>query len=170
MDSFVHLIKSGSDPASLLRLRRQRRHWVLCGGDDEFQLGLYDDSPHTREIVCNQMRLRAVRVIVDAKVALGIFTPDQGVDFLEANVPIGAPEAREEVTEMGELPGQKIPCELGKLQIIQMLHDAQFKQGDRFSLESFHDYLWLNGNVQIALLRWEYLGQDDNANKSSGLK
>jgi uncharacterized protein (DUF885 family) len=30
--------------------------------------------------------------------------------------------------------------------------------GDRFSLRSFHDRLWLNGNVPIALQRWETLG------------
>jgi hypothetical protein len=134
------------------------------------QSGLYDDSPHTREIVYNQMRLRAVRVIVDVKVALGIFTPDQAVDFLEANVPMGAPDAREEVIEMGELPGQKIAYEVGKLQIMQMLQEARLKQGEKFSLESFHNYLWLNGNVPIALLRWEYLGLDDNATKPSALK
>ena len=134
------------------------------------QSGLYDDSPHTREIVYNQMRLRAVRVIVDVKVALGVFTPDQAVDFLEANVPMGAPDAREEVIEMGELPGQKIAYEIGKLQIMQMLQKARFKQGEKFSVESFHNYLWLNGNVPIALLRWEYLGLDDNATKPSGLK
>lgn len=102
------------------------------------------------------MRLRALRVIADAKVALGIFTPGQVVDFLEANVLMGAPDAREEVIGMGELPGQKIAYQTGNL---LMLQDAQFKQGDRFSLESFDDYLWLNGNVPIALLRWEYLGQ-----------
>jgi hypothetical protein len=134
------------------------------------QSGLYDDSPHTREIVYNQMRLRAVRVIVDVKVALGIFTPDQAVDFLEVNVPMGAADAREEIIEMGELPGQKIAYEIGKLQIMEMLQDARFKQGDKFSLEGFHNYLWLNGNVPIALLRWEYLGLDDNATKPSGLK
>jgi undecaprenyl-diphosphatase len=38
---------------------------------------VYDDSPRAREFVYNQMRLRAVRVIVDVKVALGMFTPDQ---------------------------------------------------------------------------------------------
>jgi len=113
------------------------------------------------------MRLRAVPVIADAKVALGIFTPGQVVDFLEANVLMGAPVAPVEVIGMGELPGQKSAYETGKL---QMLQDAHFKQGDRFSMESFDDYLWLNGNVPIALLRREYLGQDDNTDGPSGLK
>jgi hypothetical protein len=156
-----------------------RRHYYDSGANEGIgfyaeemmlQSGLYDDSPHTREIVYNQMRLRAVRVIVDVKVALGVFTPDQAVDFLEANVPMDAPDAREEVIEMGEMPGQKIAYEIGKLQIMQMLQEARFKQGDKFSVKSFHNYLWLNGNVPIALLRWEYLGLDDKASKPSGLK
>ena len=34
-------------------------------------------------------------------------------------------------------------------------------QKEKFSLGAFHDYLWKNGNVPIALLRWEYLGLGD---------
>jgi hypothetical protein len=133
------------------------------------QSGLYDDSPHTREIVYNQMGLRAVRVIADVKVALGLFTPDQAVDFLEHNVPMDETDARAEVVEMGELPGQKISYQTGKLQIMQMLQDARINHGDKFSVESFHNYLWLNGNVPIALLRWEYLGLDDDVRKLAGV-
>ena len=156
-----------------------RRHYYDSGANEGIgfyaeemmlQSGLYDDSPHTREIVYNQMRLRAVRVIVDVKVALGLFTPDQAVDFLERNVPMDAADAREEVVEMGESPGQKVSYQAGKLQIMQMLVDARLKQGDKFSLEGFHNYLWLNGNVPIALLRWEYLGLDDDVNEHSALK
>jgi uncharacterized protein (DUF885 family) len=54
------------------------------------------------------MYVRAVRVIVDVKLALGIFTPEQAVDFLAPNVRMDATDARAEVGEMGELPGQKI--------------------------------------------------------------
>jgi len=35
--------------------------------------------------------------------------------------------------------------------------DARLNQKEKFSLRAFHDYLWKNGNVPIALLRWEYL-------------
>lgn len=134
------------------------------------QSGLYDDSPHTREIVYNQMRLRALRVIVDVKVALGTLTPEQAADFLVQNVPMDAADARTEVVEMGETPGQKIAYQIGKLQILHMLGDARLKQGDQFSVRKFHDYLWLNGNVPIALQRWEYLGLDDEVNNPPELK
>jgi uncharacterized protein (DUF885 family) len=148
-----------------------RRHYYDSGANEGIgfyaeemmlQAGLYDDSPHTREIVYNQMRLRALRVIADVKVALGTFTPEQAVDFLEQNVPLDARDARTEVIEMGEMPGQKIAYQIGKLQILAMLADARRKQGEQFSVQKFHDSLWLNGNVPIALQRWEYLGLDDD--------
>jgi uncharacterized protein (DUF885 family) len=147
-----------------------RRHYYDSGANEGIgfyseemmlQAGLYDDSPHSREIVYNQMRLRALRVIADVKLALGMLTPEQTADFLEHNVPMNRDDARTEVVEMGETPGQKISYQTGKLQIVQMLEEARLKQGEQFSLQHFHDYVWLNGNVPIALQRWEYLGSDE---------
>jgi len=147
-----------------------RRHYYDSGANEglafyaeEMMLesGLYDDSPHTREIVYNQMELRALRVIVDVKFALGAFTLEQAAGFLERNVPMSAESARTEVVEMSEEPGQKISYQIGKLQILRMMADARLQQGERFSVRKFHDYVWLNGNVPIALQRWEYLGMGD---------
>jgi uncharacterized protein (DUF885 family) len=126
------------------------------------QSGLYDDSPHTREIVYNQMRLRALRVIADVKVALGSFTIKQASEFMQRNVPMSAGGAGSEAVEMAALPGQKISYQTGKLQIVHMMEEARMKQGEQFSVRKFHDYVWLNGNVPIALQRWEYLGLDDD--------
>lgn len=147
-----------------------RRHYYDSGANEGIgfyaeemmlQSGLYDDSPHTREIVYNQMRLRALRVIADVKLALGTFTPEEAVDFMQHNVPMSLEDARTEVVEMGETPGQKISYQIGKLQIVQMLSEARSKRGAQFSLRDFHDYVWQNGNIPIALLRWEFLGMAD---------
>ena len=156
-----------------------RRHYYDSGANEGIgfyaeemmlQAGLYDDSPHSREMVYNQMRLRALRVIADVKVSLGEFTLKQATDFLEHNVPMSAESAHQEVVEMGAWPGQKISYQTGKLQIVQMLSDARLKDGDKFSLRKFHDYVWLNGNVPIALQRWESLGIDDDVKKVDGVK
>jgi uncharacterized protein (DUF885 family) len=154
-----------------------RRHYYDSGANEGIgfyaeemmlQSGLYDDSPHSREIVYNQMLLRALRVIADVKVSLGEFTLTQAADFLERNVPMSAASAHQEVVEMGAWPGQKISYQTGKLQIVQMLSDARLKEGDKFSLRKFHDYVWLNGNVPIALQRWELQGMDDDVKKVDG--
>jgi len=44
---------------------------------------------------------------------------------------------------------------------MKFLADARLNQKEKFELRAFHDYLWLNGNAPISLLRWEYLGLND---------
>ncbi len=122
------------------------------------QAGLFDDSPHTREIIYNFMRLRALRVEVDVKLALGQFTLDQAAKYLHDKVPMDTETAREEATAFATGPGGAISYQIGKLQIVKFLADARLQQGDRFNLRAFHDFVWKNGNVPISLQRWEYLG------------
>lgn len=125
------------------------------------QFGFFDDSPRLREIMYNFMRLRALRVEVDVKLALGLFTIDQAADYLEKIVPVDRGTARQEAVFFASSPGQAITYQIGKLQIIKFLADARLCQRDSFHLRAFHDYLWKNGNAPIALLRWEYLGLSD---------
>jgi len=116
------------------------------------------------------MLTRIVSSCKRVRIALGTITPEQAVAFLTQNVPMDEADARTEVVEMGELPGQKIAYQTGKLQIVQMVEDARLKQGDTFSVRKFHFYAWLNGNVPIALIRWEFLGMNDQVDKLSELK
>ncbi len=123
--------------------------------------GLFDDSPRTREIIWNFMRLRALRVEVDVKLALGQFTIDQAAEYLRTTVPMDAKTAHSEAAAFASGPGGAISYQVGKLQIYRLLADAHRQQGQAFKLRAFHDFLWLNGNVPIALQRWEYLGKKD---------
>jgi uncharacterized protein (DUF885 family) len=121
------------------------------------QAGLFDDSPHTREIIYNFMRLRALRVEVDVKLALGEFTLDQAAKYLQEKVPMDSDTARQEAIAFSTGPGQAITYQIGKLQILKFLADARMQQGDKFNLRAFHDFVWKNGNVPISLQQWEYL-------------
>jgi uncharacterized protein (DUF885 family) len=144
-----------------------RRHYYDSGANEgigfyaeemALQSGLFDDSPRSREIIYSFMRLRALRVIVDVKLALGRFTIDQAADYLEKTVPMDKATAHAEAAEFAATPGQAISYQIGKLQILDMLADARQTQGDKFRLKDFHDFVWKNGNVPIALQRWEYVG------------
>lgn len=121
------------------------------------QAGLFDDSPRTREIIYNFMRLRALRVEVDVKLALGRFTIAQAADYLARTVPMDRRTAEDEASSFAALPGQAITYQIGKIQIQRMLADARRAQGDQFSLRRFHDFVWKNGNVPLSLQRWEML-------------
>jgi uncharacterized protein (DUF885 family) len=107
------------------------------------------------------MRLRALRVEVDIQLALGNFSIEQAGQFLAKTVPMDEATAIDEAGFFAYNPGQAITYQIGKLQVIKFLSDAKIQLGDRFNLRSFHDYLMVNGNVPIALLRWEYLGLQD---------
>ena len=147
-----------------------RRHFYDSGPNEGIgfyaeemllQAGLFDDSPRSREIIYSFMRLRAVRVGVDVRLALGEMTIDTGAEELARRVPMDVETAREEASFFASEPGQAITYQMGKLQILALLAEARRLQGEAFDLRTFHDTLWLNGNVPIALLRWEMLGLDD---------
>jgi hypothetical protein len=134
------------------------------------QAGLFDDTPRVREIIYNFMRLRALRVEVDVKLATGEFTIAQGAKYLETNVPMDRETALQEASFFAAAPGQAITYETGKLQILAFLTDARQQLGNRFSLRDFHDFVWKNGNVPIALQRWEMLGLEDQIRDLNSVK
>ena len=148
-----------------------RRHYYDSGANEGIgfyaeemmlQAGLFDDSPHTREIIYNFMRLRALRVEVDVKLALGEFTLEQAAKYLQEKVPMDEQTARQEAIAFSTSPGGAMTYQIGKLQILKFLADARLQQGEKFNLRAFHDFVWKNGNVPIALQQSEYLGQSDN--------
>ncbi|MEY2531333.1 MAG: hypothetical protein QOI96_1418, partial [Verrucomicrobiota bacterium] len=156
-----------------------RRHYYDSGANEGIgfyaeemmlQAGLFDPATagHTREIIYNFMRLRALRVEVDVKLALGQFTLEQAAKYLEEKVPMDPGTARQEAIAFSTGPGQALTYQIGKLQITKFLAEARLQQGEKFNLRAFHDFVWKNGNVPIALQRWEYLGLDNEAPMISG--
>ena len=146
-----------------------RRHYYDSGANEGIgfyaeemmlQAGLFDDSPHSREIIYNFMRLRALRVEVDVKLALGQFSLEEAAKYLEQKVPMDGQTARQEAIAFSTGPGQALTYQIGKLQITRLLAEARLQQGDKFNLRIFHDFVWKNGNVPIALQKWEYLGKN----------
>ena len=151
-----------------------RRHYYDSGANEGIgfyaeemmlQAGLFDDSPHSREIIYNFMRLRALRVEVDVKLALGQFSLEEAAKYLEQKVPMDAQTARQEAIAFSTGPGQALTYQIGKLQITKFLAEARLQQGEKFNLRAFHDFVWKNGNVPIALQRWEYLNLTDGLSK-----
>src|SRR5438045_7682378 len=114
------------------------------------------------------MRLRALRVEVDVKLALGQFSLEEAAKYLEQKVPMDTQTARQEAIAFATGPGQALTYQIGKLQIMQLLAEVRLQQGDKFNLRVFHDFVWQNGNGPITLQRWEYLGASDDLPKDSG--
>ena len=145
-----------------------RRHYYDSGANEGLafyveemmlQAGLFEDSPHSREIIYNFMRLRALRVEVDVKLALDEFTIDQAADYLVRMVPMDTGTARSEAAMFATTPGQAISYQTGKIQIMKFLADARLHAGNKFDMKAFYDFLWRNGNVPIELQRWEWFSE-----------
>ncbi|MDM7965642.1 DUF885 family protein [Blastomonas fulva] len=143
-----------------------RRHYYDSGANEGtgfyaeemmLQAGLWADAPKSREVIYNFARLRALRVEVDVKLATGAFTINQAADYLQAMVPMDRETAHEEAVFFAASPGQAISYQIGKIQTAEFLAEARVREGKAFDLRRFHDYLWLNGNVPIALQKEEYL-------------
>ena len=152
-----------------------RRHYYDSGANEGIgfyaeemmlQAGLWNESPRSREIIYNFARLRALRVEVDVKLATGVFTIPQAADYLKKTVPMDRATALEEAASFAAGPGQGITYQIGKLQLTSLLADARRAQGEQFSLRGFHDFIWKNGNVPLALLRWELLGDRRDLERS----
>jgi uncharacterized protein (DUF885 family) len=120
--------------------------------------GSLDSSPRSKEYIYSMMRLRALRVEVDVKLALGEFSLEQAAHYLETTVPMDHETALQEASMFTITPGQAITYELGKSDILSLMTDDRLKEGKNFSLQKFHDFVWLNGNLPFSLQRWEMLG------------
>jgi hypothetical protein len=150
--------------------RPVRRHYYDSGANEgiafyneELMLasGLLDDAPHTRAAVCNFMRLRALRVTVDVGLATGALSIETAAAELADRVPMDTATAAEEAAFFAETPGQALTYQIGKTQLIALVADAARTRGASLDLRDLHDAIWVNGNVPIALLRWELLGLTD---------
>jgi uncharacterized protein (DUF885 family) len=147
-----------------------RRHFIdsvanegIAHYNEELMLtaGLFADAPHSQTIVHNFVRLRALRVVVDVNLATGTFSLPEAVDFFVRLVPMDVETATEETAFYVATPGLAMAYHVGKLEVQRMLTDAAVAaqlDGAEFSLRDFHDVVWRNGNVPIALQRWELLG------------
>ena len=147
-----------------------RRHFIdsvanegIAHYNEELMLtaGLFADAPHSQTIVHNFVRLRALRVVVDVNLATGVFSLPDAVDFFVRLVPMDVETATEETSYYVATPGLAMAYHVGKQEVQRMLTDAAVAaqlDGRPFLLRDFHDFVWRNGNVPIALQRWELLG------------
>jgi uncharacterized protein DUF885 len=122
--------------------------------------GLFDDRPHTRALMHNMQRLRAIRAEVDVQLALGRWSIDEAAAELVRAVPLDPATAHHEATFFATSPGQAASYLAGKLELERFLALSRRRAGDAFSLRTFHDELLRNGHVPVALLERELLADE----------
>ena len=150
--------------------RPVRRHYYDSGANEgiafyneEMMLvsGLVDDAPHTRAVLCNFMRLRALRVTVDVGLATGALSIAAAAAELASRVPMDAATAAGggRVLRRDAGPGAHLPDRQDPADRADRGRGAASRPD--LDLQRLHDAIWVNGNVPVALLRWELLGLTD---------
>jgi len=154
-----------------------RRHYYDSGAKEGIgfyaeemmlQAGCSDDSPHTaRDHLQNYMRLRALRVEVDVRLALGELPSNTAAKYLEEKVPMesGEPRARKR-SLFPPPPARPSPIRSANSRSRNFSPKPSMQRGDKFSLRAFHDFVWKNGNIPIALQRWEYVGGPEHDSRA----
>ena len=160
-------IVSGRHPSPIRAGRRDRfksEGWSTYWEETAMQLGYYDQRPRSRELIYSFLRLRAMRVIVDVKMALGEMNVDEAVAAL-MSIPLDERIASEEALDFLAAPTGGIVYLIGKLQIERLLADRRRQLGAGFDLGRFHDDLVAAAWVPIELTRWEMTGHGENVQR-----
>ena len=160
-------IVSARHPSAIRARHRDRfksEGWSTYWEETAMQLGYYDERPRSRELIYNFMRLRAMRVIVDVKMALGEMTVDEATAAL-MTIPMDRRIAREEADDFFAAPTGGIVYLIGKLQIERLLAERRQQLGSDFDLGAFHGDLVAAAWVPIELTRWEMTGNGENVQR-----
>jgi hypothetical protein len=153
---------------SVIRARHRDRFksegWSTYWEGGAVQLGFYEDRPRSRELILSFLRLRALRVIVDVKMALGQMSVDEATEML-MTVPMDRRIASEEADDFFAAPTGGIVYLIGKLQIERLLAERRSQLGDGFDLQRFHDDVVAAAWVPLELTRWEMTGSAERVGR-----
>ncbi len=106
--------------------------------------------------------LRDARFVVGIKMHTGQMTMDQAIQFF-VQEGYQAKEVGEVETKRGTSDPTYLYYTLGKLEILKLRADVQKKEGNAFSLKTFHDSFMRQGGVPIKIVREAMLGDSSPA-------
>jgi len=134
------------------------------------QAGLFNDRPHSKELIYILLANRAARALAGLKMQSNEFSLDDGVKYSVEGTPRGwLPANGETVYDDLRLyllqPGYGASYVIGKVQIDKLMADRANQLGDKFVLKSFMDEFIAAGMIPIALTRWEMTALDDEIKK-----
>ena len=126
--------------------------------------GMFDRSPHSRELILILVAERAARAIGDLKMQSNEFTLEQAAEFASANTPRGwlslkGNLVRGEQHLYLQQPGYGISYVVGKVEAEKAMQAVQRKRGNAFVFREFMDAFLAAGQIPISLVRWEVTGE-----------
>jgi hypothetical protein len=126
--------------------------------------GMFDQSPHSRELIYILIAERAARALGDLRMQSNEYTLEQAAAFASANTPRGWLRldlglVRGEQHLYLQQPGYGISYVVGKVEAEKTLQAVQRRLGTAFTFRKFMDGFLAAGQIPISLVRWEVTGE-----------
>jgi hypothetical protein len=120
-------------------------------------------SPRADEFIQMFGIFRAARVPADIRMQQNLWSVQQAVDYMRSKTPwLDEDVARVDAEiYLRRPPGYGVAYTIGKLQMDALLADRASQLGSDFSLREFHDQFLASGQLPIALIRYEMIGEGD---------
>ncbi|MBU8934712.1 MAG: DUF885 domain-containing protein [candidate division Zixibacteria bacterium] len=133
--------------------------WALYCEEMVYHAGLYGEEDPSRWLgTLGGIQFRAARIVVDVKLHTGQFTYDEAVAWMTTELNVTTDSGREyiakEVRRYCHAPTIQMAYLMGKQEIMNLRRAVEKKEGDTFSLKSFHDRLLAEGSIPPSLL-WD---------------
>lgn len=124
------------------------------------EAGFRKSDPRVRLGQLSEALVRLCRLIVGIRLHCEDLSVEQGVRFFRDEAFLEEASARREA-ERGTFDPGYILYTAGKLMVLKLREDYKARQGDAFSLRTFHDTLLANGTMPIWLHRALMLGEQN---------
>ena len=126
--------------------------------------GMFDRSPHSRELIYILIAERAARALGDLKMQSNELSLEKAAEFASANTPRGwlslkGNLVRGEQHLYLQQPGYGISYVVGKVESEKTMQAVQRRLGGAFTVRKFMDAFLAAGQVPISLVRWEVTGE-----------
>ena len=146
----------------------EARSEAIAYGIEEWlmQLGLFEDSPRSREITYTWAAYRTIRALSDLRMHSNEYTLEDGLQNFADGVPNGWAEVDSDavwwdIEETLRAPGHSSNYTVGKNMMQQFMVERANQLGDDFSIRRYYDEFMNGGIIPISLSRWELTGLDD---------
>jgi uncharacterized protein (DUF885 family) len=106
-----------------------------------------------RLVQVNDVIWRAVRIIVDVKLARGEISFEEAVAMVVKETGMSREGAEAEVRRYTQTPGYALSYLTGKHLILQLKEELKRKIGSKFDEKLFHDTILANGYLPMSMLR-----------------
>lgn len=141
--------------------------WALYDEEMLMRTGLYPENSPAQGQILRLARYRAARIGVDVNLHTGRWSFEQAVKYFMEAGGLDREAAEGEAAGAASNPHQKISYIIGKWQIMNLLGQYQYRQGDNFRLGQFHDDLIKNGSLPVSIIAWILLDDDTAVKKAT---